>query len=182
MQLSAQHGFVCACRRCSEGAERVRAFHCPACDDGPCSPSRPSRDCRELVCDSCEATMEVDDEYWAGLEEAEACPVVCADCLGVLHPYHHKLLNLYRTNADKVPLESRAQIYEQFVEAGRRLWGCEHHPSVARDLGSAARARLQAGDRARAAELAKEAAAAFTASFGHASEAAAEKALRSAGP
>jgi len=120
--------------------------------------------------------MEVDDEYWAGLEEAEACPVVCEKCIGVLHPYHHKLLNMYRMNVDKVPLEGRAELYEQLADAGTRLWG-RHHPSVARDLRSAALACQQAGDKAQAAELARQAAEAFVGSFGYASEEAATAAV-----
>lgn len=57
--LLAQHKFVCVCARCTTLPESVRAFWCPNCDDGPCSPTSPAPDCRELYCDECEATMQV---------------------------------------------------------------------------------------------------------------------------
>eukprot|EP00927_Polykrikos_kofoidii_P057247 TRINITY_DN51367_c0_g1_i1.p1 TRINITY_DN51367_c0_g1~~TRINITY_DN51367_c0_g1_i1.p1 ORF type:complete len:422 (-),score=87.92 TRINITY_DN51367_c0_g1_i1:106-1371(-) len=145
-QLLAQHGFECTCCRCSVDPELVRAFVCPACGDGPCSPAHPLGSCRQLKCEECEELMELDELGWAELEKAEACPVVCQECVSVLHPFHHKLHNMYRRNISMLPVEALAQWLLQAADAFIRLSGQPNHPTVARDLEAAARAFAGSGD------------------------------------
>ena len=47
--LEAQHGFVCGCARCTSLPETTRAFRCPSCGEGPCSPTSPAPSCREVT-------------------------------------------------------------------------------------------------------------------------------------
>ena len=94
--LLRQHRFLCQCRRCTSLPEQTRAFRCPNCGEGPCSPASPSASSRELECDNCEAVMQLDDEAWQGLLDAEQCEIVCEACMSVLHPYHHKPQLMYQ--------------------------------------------------------------------------------------
>ena len=165
-QLGGQHGFVCACPRCTRLPELVRAFRCPACrGDGPCSPSSPAQTCRELHCDACNTTTTIDEEAWRRLEATESCEChdegaageeasgwsSCERCRSLLHPYHHKpALRAQRTlrwlspagRASQLAQHARARqrLYASFVPSGRP------HPLVAVDLENVAIALLAAGD------------------------------------
>ena len=170
--LEKQHGFVCNCARCTKGIpEHTRAFQCPACGEGPCSPTSGAADCRNLVCDHCEAEMELDDEAWAGLEEAEACEVFDQAMMEVLHPYHHKVTLIYQHNLLKLAPGQRVEFVKQFADARERLysgWTTESaaHPLVANDIEGAAVACLNAGDPEQAAEHFTDASARFASFYG----------------
>ena len=143
--LLKQHGFVCACQRCTGSSpELVRALQCPNCGEGPCSPTSADPSCRELYCDSCEATMALDDDAWRELTRLELSSSI-DECMQVCHPYHHKMVQMYSTNLDKLPDAARAQVLLQFASARGRLLG-ESHPLVARDIEGAARALRAAGE------------------------------------
>jgi hypothetical protein len=162
--LLKQHGFVCDCARCTSQPELVRALQCPACGDGPCSPTLGAPSCRELVCDDCEATMELDDDAWASLEAAEASSSV-DECMSVCHPFHHRMVSMYSNNLPKLPAAARAQVLLQFASARARLLG-DSHPLVARDLESAALALHAAGEREQSLATFGDAAERFCSCFG----------------
>ena len=145
-QLVAQHGFTCCCARCDHEPELCRAWRCPNCDDGPCSPANSSAACREVHCDACGADMRLDDDAWAPYVRAEESAVLDGAVLATLHPYHHRMVTVYRHNLVKVSPAQRAQIFMQFVEARTRLVGGRPHPANATDLEAAAAALRAAGD------------------------------------
>lgn len=147
--LCKQHGFVCECARCTDGPELVRALQCPHCGEGPCSPGSPAPSCRELVCDACEATMQLDDATWEQLVRAESSSSV-DECMSVMHPFHHRMIAMYGSNLSKMPPAARAQVLLQFASARARLLGASH-PLVARDIEGAAVALHTAGEHDQAA-------------------------------
>lgn len=170
-QLRKQYGFDCVCRRCTVLPEHVRAFRCPACGEGPCSPASSAPDGRTLVCDACEAEMLLDDEAWAELEAAENSDVVSAEMLEVLHPYHHKPTLMYQANLMKLPPSSRASFLRQHAAARARVYAsfCPDdlaHPLVANDIEGAALAHLSGGELDEAAATFVEAAELFEAFYG----------------
>ena len=169
--LQSQHSFTCTCPRCTVLPEMVRAFRCPACGEGPCSPASPEVSCREIICDECECTLVLDDEAWADFEAAENCDVVCAECMSVLHPFHHRPVLMYQHNLLKLPPGARAEVLLQHKEARERVYSTfaaadVGYSLVANDVEAAAIALLAAGEPERAAECFKDAAARFAAFYG----------------
>jgi len=126
-RLKKQHGFVCECQRCTSMPEKARAFQyaCPVCaEDGClCSPANPAASCRDLQCDDCGTVFTLSDAQWKELIKAEICPVICESCTSVLHPYHHKLVSMYKQNMKSVPLGAQSELYCQFADARSRLTG-----------------------------------------------------------
>lgn len=174
--LLRQHRFLCQCRRCTALPEHTRAFRCPNCEEGPCSPASPLASCRDLECDNCEAVMRLDEEMWQGLLDAERCPVVCEDCMSALHPYHHKPILMYQVNLLKLQPSQRADFLLQQADARERLYASfcgdeagTAHPLVANDIEAAAVALLAGGDAAGARRHFTDAGARFAAFYGAAS-------------
>ena len=184
-RLLAQHGFVCACPRCSKMPELVRAFVCPACGEGPSSPISPLSTCRTLHCGACDRTSVLGEVDWERVEEAERCDECsqqhessdksCERCMAVLHPQHHRpaltaqrnlgeLSPAARVEALRCHLYARERLYSSFVDAG------DTHPLVAVDIENVAVAQLAAGDVAAAAESFANSAARFEAFYGASSE------------
>ena len=146
--LEAQHGFVCTCERCTALPELVRAFWCPACGDGPCSPASPSPACRELCCDSCARRVSVDDAVWARLESAEHGDGEddededegegegeeededeeeeeeedSTSTAPVLHPYHHRPAVARQRRLSALDPAARVAALEQHAAARARLY------------------------------------------------------------
>ena len=185
-QLLAQHGFVCECARCTVLPELVRAFRCPSCQDGPCSPSLPTQTCRELRCDACDAITTLDAESWSRLEAAERCGCheegdggdeaagACECCQSVLHHYHYKPALFAQRTLRWLNPDGRAAQLAQHAKARQRLYasfvtGDRPHPLVAVDLENVAIAYLAAGDVAAAQSTFTSAAACFGAFYGTAS-------------
>ena len=172
--LQKQHGFMCVCRRCVDSPEHVRAFRCPACGEGPCSPIDSGPACRRLECDSCGAEMELDDEAWGDLEAAEKSETVSGEMLEVLHPYHHVPTAMYKNNIHRLPPGSRAAFFRQHGDARQRIYDafCAAelaHPLVANDIESAAMAHLSGGELDLAGEAFREAASMFASFYGQGS-------------
>ena len=168
--LQMQHGFTCVCPRCTTLPELVRAFRCPNCAEGPCSPTSPLPSCRELACDHCEARMLLDDETLSCYERAEHAEDVGA-CMEYLHPYHHRMVKMYQNNLLKLSGAQRAQVLMQHAEARARMYaGFAHahhiHPLVANDIEAAAVALLDAGELTAAAEAFADATQRFGAFYG----------------
>jgi len=178
--LLKQHGFVCECKRCTQMPELVRAFQCPnpQCGEGPCSPASPAPSCRELHCDSCEATMALDDDAWAQLTKLELSSSV-DECMQVCHPFHHTMVTMYGNNLDKLPDAARAQVLLQFASARGRLLG-DSHPLVARDIEGAALAMHAAGEAEQSIATFADAADRYSACFGPACDEAMRCRARSA--
>lgn len=169
--LQMQHKFLCECRRCTTLPEDVRAFRCPNCDEGPCSPTTSAPDCRDLFCDACEGVMQLDDEAWKGLTDAEACETVSQETVSVLHPYHHKPTLMYMLNLLKLPPSSRASFLRQHADARERLYAHFCAPGltsamVANDIEAAAVAHLAGGELDEAAEAFTDAAGRFETFYG----------------
>lgn len=169
--LQMQHKFLCECRRCTTLPEDVRAFRCPNCGEGPCSPTTSAPDCRDLFCDACECVMQLDDEAWKGLTDAEACETVSQEMLSVLHPYHHKPTLMYMLNLLKLPPSSRASFLRQHADARQRLYAHFCAPGltsamVANDIEAAAVAHLAGGELDEAAEAFTDAAGRFETFYG----------------
>lgn len=169
--LLRQHRFICRCRRCTELPEHTRAFRCPNCEEGPCSPTSSDASCRDLVCDGCECTMRLDDEAWQSLIDAENSETITEESMSVLHPYHHMPIRVYQCNLMKLKPGQRADFLMQQADARARLYEgfCSEqtaHPLVANDIEGAAVALLAAGDPARAADKFLDAASRFTAFYG----------------
>ena len=168
--LSNQHGFTCMCMRCTTLPEHVRAFQCPNCHDGPCSPTSPSAECRELVCDACAMTMGLDEEAWGHYARAETSNDVSV-CMELLHPFHHRMVKLYQAQLLKMGGAQRAQVLQQHAEARARLYASFSdssiaHSLVANDIEAAAVACLDAGEVEEAASLFCEAGNRFAAFYG----------------
>jgi hypothetical protein len=169
--LLRQHRFMCMCRRCTTLPEHARAFRCPNCGEGPCSPVSPAPSNRQLECDACECVMELDETAWQELLDAEKCSVVCEKCLPFLHPYHHRPMLMYQTNMKKLQPRQRADFLEQQSNARERLYEgiCGEglaHPLVANDVESTAVALLAADDAEAAADKFRDASARFAAFYG----------------
>ena len=190
-QLLEQHGFVCECTRCTALPECVRAFRCPMCGDGPCSPTSPQPTCRDVYCDACGRTSRLDEEAWARLAAAENCscadangPCVassssssselssqsCEDCASVLHRFHYRpVLRLQRRLLELTP-NARAEALELYLYARERLYSSfigadDAHPLIANDRENVAIALLAAGEVAKACDSFAEAARRFAAFY-----------------
>ena len=191
--LLASHGFLCRCERCDSQPEWVRAFRCPVAGcEGAASPLTSLKRCRRLVCDECidegrPGKYQLDDAAWAALIAAEECETLSEEVLGVLHPYHHKMVVLYIQNLAKVPLVARSELFCQFADANARLTGNGNDVLVAKYLQMAAHSLHSAGEHAEAAEKFGTAAEVYAAALGATSEPAlrcraAERAIRSDAP
>ena len=172
--LLRQHRFICRCPRCTVLPEHTRAFRCPNCEEGPCSPASPDARCRDLVCDSCECTMRMDDEAWKRLVDAETSETITAEAISVLHPYHHMPVQMYQCNLLKLSPAQRADVLRQQADARTRLYRsfCAAkmaHPLVANDIEGVGVALLAAGETARAADTFLDAAGRFATFYGEGS-------------
>ena len=121
-----------------------------------------------------EAVMQLDDEAWQGLLDAEACETVTAQMMATLHPYHHKPLLMYQQNLLRLQPAQRAEVLLQNADARERLYAglgsnALAHPLVANDIEGVGVAHLAAGDPAAAADSFRDAAARFAAFYGPAS-------------
>lgn len=171
--LKSHYGFTCVCLRCISLPEHVRAFWCPNCGDGPCSPALPAAECRELLCDECGVTMGLDDETWGHFEGAERASDV-GECMQTLHPYHHRIVKMYQLNLLKLSGQQRAEVLQQHAAARVRMYSSFAaatlaHALVANDIEAAAVGLLGAGDTAASAEVFQDAAQRFASFYGAAS-------------
>ena len=181
--LLAKHGFICACDRCIAQPELVRAFRCPHCGEGPCSPARSGPSCRELICDECEAHMQLDDDGWAavvGAAETCGCESMCERCMPLFHPFHHTPVEAYSTRMLQLPIEARASVMAQHASAMARLYagsctreeagegeGSLAHALVATRVEAIAVAWLSEGRTQEAAEAFADAGERFAAFYGN---------------
>ena len=180
-QLQAQHQFLCACARCTSLPELVRAFRgCPACGEGPASPTSPAATCRELHCDNCERLTILGDVAWARLESAERCErcnarAACEGCEGctVLHEHHHKPALFAQHHLDELAAAARAEALQMHANARQRLYLSFSrgyaHPLVACDVENVAIALLASGDVGAASKKFADAASRYEAFYGAAS-------------
>ena len=165
-QLLSQHGFLCGCARCADGPDLTRCFVCPNCGDAPCSPTSSLTACRTLACTDC-GPMTLDGEAWGRLLAAEDSSDM-GDAMRHLHPYHHKMVAMYRANIGKVPIANgqRAEVYCQFADARIRLTSNPLDALAAADLERAGVSFRAAGDVHSAARLFESAGSGFAAHFG----------------
>ena len=164
-RLLAGHAFLCKCTRCESAPEYVRAFQCVRGDcDGAASPLHSGSDCRTLICDDCSeagrGVLELDDSTWSRLMAAERAEDF-SQCVPVLHPYHHKMIEIYKNNMTQVPAESRPELFCQFADAHVRLSDDDYDELAAGELMRAALAFHAIGDTESALEKLGAAASSF---------------------
>ena len=98
--------------------------------------------------------MTLDGEAWGRLLAAEDSSDM-GDAMRHLHPYHHKMVAMYRANIGKVPIANgqRAEVYCQFADARIRLTSNPLDALAAADLERAGVSFRAAGDVHSAARL-----------------------------
>jgi hypothetical protein len=124
--LQEGYGFKCMCDRCEREAETVCAFLCPACGDGPCSPTTPvlapGGDIQDLVmgCEAC--GVGISESHVAGpCNEAELADTFTLEATAVLHPFHHKIFNSYYSQLLQMASADRIEAIDQLINAFKRL-------------------------------------------------------------